>query len=183
MRSWLLPILAVALAPAGALASSSWAGDGPVEYVLVHKFHEVVGKCGRAEGRALADDQGLRVMARAKVACFDSGNTNRDTNAMQTVDAAHHPLVVVKGLAAHGLLPEPGQTVKVPLDAEVELKGVSYPQTIEVTLERKDAKTLVASFDFPVSLTRHGIERPSLLFVPVDDDLRVRGHMTLEVQP
>jgi hypothetical protein len=171
------------LVPAVAGAKSSWSGTGTVEYVLVHKFHEVVGKCPKAEGRALADDHGLKVMARAPVACFDSGNTNRDTNAMATVDAAHHPLVLVKGLADGFQVPDPGETVKIPLKASVELKGVEKPQDIEVTLVRKDAKTLEASFDFPVSLTAHSIERPSLLFVPVDDDLKIRGKMTLEVQP
>lgn len=174
---------AIALLLPGVAGATSWAGVGSVEYVLVHKFHEVVGKCPKAEGRAMADEKGLKVMARAPVSCFDSGNTNRDTNAMATVDAAHHPLVLVKGVAEGFQLPDPGETIKVPLKAVIELKGVEKPQDIEVTLERKDAKTLEASFDFPVSLTAHGIERPSLLFVPVDDDIRVRGKLQLEVQP
>lgn len=182
MRKLSLLAVAVALLPAGA-GAESWAGGGPVEYVLVHRFHEVVGKCDRAEGRAVADEKGLKVMARAPVACFDSGNENRDTNALHTVDAAHHPLVVVKGVADGFRLPAPGKTAKVPLAARVELNGVEGAQVIEVTLARKDVKTIEASFDFPVSLTRHGIERPSLLFVPVDDDVRVHGTLTLEVQP
>lgn len=174
--------MAAALVP-WAASAAAWAGTGPVEYVLIHKFHEVIGKCPSAEGRAIADESGLKVMARARVACFDSGNTNRDTNAMSTVDAAHHPLVVVRGIAKGFRLPDPGQTVKVPLEASVELKGVEKPQAIELTLERTDAKSFVASFDFPVSLTAYGIERPSLLFVPVEDQVRIRGKMTLEVRP
>lgn len=183
MRTTILAVaVAVTLLPAVA-GAESWSGTGPVEYVLVHKFHQVVGKCGKAEGRALADGVDLKVMARAPVACFDSGNTNRDTNAMATVDAAHHPLVVVRGVAKGFRLPDPGQTAKVPVEASVELKGVEKPQAIELTVERKDAKTLEASFDFPVSLTAHGVERPSLLFVPVDDAVQIRGKLTLEVQP
>jgi hypothetical protein len=31
------------------------------------------------------------------------------------------------------------------------------------------------TFEFPESLTAHKIERPSLLFVPVDDEIRIVG--------
>ena len=181
MGKWLVAILLL-LAPAAARAEN-WAGQGPVEYVLIHKFHKVVGKCPSAEGRAVDDAKGLKVMARAKVACFDSGNANRDTNAMETVDAAHHPLVVVRGVADGAKLPAPGSQAKLPIEAQVELKGVEKPQTIELTLDRRDERTVDVSFDFPVSLTAHGVKRPSLLFVPVDDQIRIRGKLTLEVQP
>ena len=180
MGRWVL--LVVALLPAGAWAQS-WTGTGSAEYVLVHKFHEVVGRCQKTEGRAVSDENGIKVMARAQVACFDSGNTNRDTNAMETVDAAHHPLVIVKGVASGAKLPAPGQQAKVPVEARVELKGVERPQTIEVLFDRKDENTLEASFAFPVSLTAYGIKRPSLLFVPVEDEVQIRGKFALKVQP
>jgi polyisoprenoid-binding protein YceI len=180
MGRWVL--LVAALLPTGA-GAQAWAGTGSAEYVVVHKFHEVVGRCKRVEGRAVSDDGGLKVMARAEVACFDSGNTNRDTNAMETVDAAHHPLVIVKGVASGAKLPAPGQQAKVPVEARVELKGVERPQRIEVLFDRKDETTLEASFAFPVSLTAFGIERPSLLLVPVEDEVQIRGKLALKVQP
>ncbi len=168
-----------------AAPSTQWSGGGRVEYVLIHKFHEVVGVCKEVEARAKVEGEGpatIQVMARAPIRCFDSGNTNRDTNAMAAVDAAHHPLVVVKGTAS-GALPPPGQSATFTLDAAVELKGETVFHPIELTVERSTDGELRATFSFEELLTAHKIERPSLLMVPVEDALKLRGLLTLRRAP
>lgn len=171
-----------ALARAG--APEDWAGGGRVEYVLVHKFHTIVGACPKVEARASFEDGGdgtgsLRMMARAPVACFDSGNQNRDSNAMATVDAGKHPLVIVKGIARGVKLPPTGKAT-FRFDASIELKGMTVSHPIDVVVERVDGGSVTATFDFRESLAAHQVERPSLLMVKVEDELRIRGALTLE---
>ena len=66
-------------------------------------------------------------------------------------------------------------TKKITVQAAVELHGVSVTHPIELTVEAKDGKAFYVSFEFPESLTAHKIELPSLLFVPVDDEIKIVG--------
>ena len=66
-------------------------------------------------------------------------------------------------------------SIKVTVQASVELHGVSVSHPIDITLETKDGVHFNASFEFVESLTAHKIERPSLLFVPVDDAITIAG--------
>jgi hypothetical protein len=61
------------------------------------------------------------------------------------------------------------------VQASVELHGVSVSHAIDLTLETKDGKHFSVSFQFPESLTAHKIERPSLMFVAVDDLITISG--------
>ena len=72
-------------------------------------------------------------------------------------------------------LPAQKGPVKVTVQASVELHGVSISHPIEITLDSKDGTHFLASFSFSESLTAHKIERPSLLFVPVDDLITIAG--------
>ena len=167
-------------ASAQGAATAKWSGKGTVEYVLTHKLHQVVGTSSEPEVVLVIDDAGLKVMARAKVTSFKSGNGNRDAHALEAIDAANHPLVVVKGVAPGFKPPATPGVVKVPVKAEVELKGVSNPREIEVTLDFKSPDRAEATFSFPESLEAHKVERPSLMMIKVEDALEIRGKLALE---
>lgn len=164
--------------------AAQWAAkQGEVSYKLVHKMHEVEGKSVKVEVVAVVDATGLKLMARAPVTTFDSGNGNRDAHMLEVVEGAKFPLVVIKA-AVPGFVPPttPGK-VKIPVTAEIEFHGVKVAKSFELEVELKDATTAVATFAFPVSLTAHKIERPSLLFIPVDDDVTITGSITMELKP
>jgi hypothetical protein len=161
-------------APVGAQANQL-AGSGSVEYRLVHKFHTIIGTSKAMVVRGSVDASGLKVMARAPVATFDSGNSNRDAHMMEAVEGERFPWVNVRAIVPGFKLPTGKGTVKVTVQASVELHGVSISHPIDITLESKDGTHFVASFNFSESLTAHNIERPSLLFVPVDDLITIVG--------
>lgn len=175
--SLFLPLSAVAQ---GTSTATRWAGQGTVDYVLTHKLHQVVGTSSEPEVVLVMDESGLKVMARAKVVSFKSGNGNRDAHALEAIDAANHPLVVVKGVAPGFKPPATPGVVKVPVKAEVELKGVTVQRDIEVTLDFKAPDRVEAAFSFPESLEAHGVERPSLMMIKVEDALEIRGKIALE---
>jgi hypothetical protein len=179
MSTKLVAALLVVVAPLAASAAG-WAGKGKVSYTLVHKFHEVVGKCDAVEARALPDAGGLKIMARAPVKCFDSGDGNRDAHALEVLEAGVYPMVVVKGVARDFQLPATPGLFTVPVDAEVELHGRKVTQRIDLVLDKKSDGKLDGTFEFPISLEAFKIERPSLLFVKVDDAVKIKGRVELE---
>jgi polyisoprenoid-binding protein YceI len=144
-----------------------------VSYKLIHKLHEVVGKAKPSEGKArLLPDGTLQVVVRAKVEDFDSGNSNRDAHMKEATEAAKFPLVEFKGVATGVRVPE-----KLPAEVPVTLKGKltfhGVTQALEVPLKARftSAKEVSAEGTFRISLEAHGVERPSLMMVKVDDAL------------
>jgi hypothetical protein len=160
--------------PAGA-QGNQLAGNGSVEYRLVHKFHTITGVSKAMVVRGSVDGTGLKIMARAPVSTFDSGNGNRDAHMMEAVEGEKYPWVNVRAVEPGFKLPAQKGTVKVTVQASVELHGVAVNHPIEITLESQDGIHYRASFTFSESLTAHKIERPSLLFVPVDDLITIAG--------
>jgi polyisoprenoid-binding protein YceI len=182
----LLPILLLATAwlPARQVRAQDarLSGKGTVSYVLVHKFHKVTGVSRMMDVRATVDGNGLKVMARAPVASFDSGNANRDEHALEVLDAAHFPLVTVRAALPGFKMPTHAQKKQLRLDAQVALRGVAVTHPIDVTVDWKEDKRASVAFSFDESLTAHKIERPSLFFVPVDDLLKINGQVNLAIQ-
>ncbi len=74
-----------------------------------------------------------------------------------------------RAAVAAGLEPPP----ELVLEGEVELHGVRRPVRVPVALARQPDGTLRARATFEVSLDAFGIERPSLLFVKIDDACRI----------
>ncbi len=157
-------------------------GMGTVEYHMVHKFHKIAGVSKAMEVRGTVDASGLKVMARAQVGTFDSDNANRDAHMMETVDGEKYPWVSVRAALPGFKLPTHG-TTKIAVQASVELHGVAVSHPIDITLQTNDGTHFHVSFEFPESLTAHKIERPSLLFIPVDDLITIVGKADITANP
>jgi hypothetical protein len=184
-KSWVVInlVLVVLFAPSRLSAQTvNLAGTGTVEYHLVHKFHKIVATSKAMAVRGTVDASGLKVMARAQVATFDSENTNRDAHMMEVVEGEKYPYVSVRIGLPGFKLPTSGST-KVNADASVELHGVAVTHPIEISLETKDGVHIQARFEFKESLTAHKIERPSLLFVAVDDEIAIVGKADVIAKP
>jgi hypothetical protein len=131
------------------------------------------------EGRALAQPDGtVKVQVRAKVATFDSGNSNRDAHMREATHEAEHPYAEVKGTLAGVTLPlaAPAETT---LHAVVELNGEKQAQDIPIKLQPVGTGVR-ATFTFPISLDALKVERPQLLLVKVDDRATISGDLRFE---
>jgi hypothetical protein len=150
-----------------------------LSYTLQHKLHQSRGVCAQAEGRAAVAPDGLaRVQVRAKVACFDSGDGNRDVHMREVTHEALHPYVTVRGTVEGVALPLAGPLERT-LNAKVELNGVSQAAPVALLL-RPDGPRLRGTFKVELSLEGFQIERPSLLLVKVEDKLVVEGELLFE---
>ncbi len=172
MANALLALLLTAALPSGASFSVDPAAS-TIRYTVVHKLHRVEGVTHEMEARAVVKDDGsVLVMVRVPMASFRSGDGNRDEHMVEAVDAGKFPFVVLKGIVHLGPARE-APASPVTLDGGVALHGVATPVKVPTTLtvERDGAVRARGAFD--VSLDAHGVQRPSLLFVKIDDDCHV----------
>lgn len=173
-------LLATALAaglPAGGFAVDPAAST--LRYHIVHKLHRVEGVSNRLEGKALVKEDGtVQAMVRAPVTSFKSGDGNRDSHMAEAVDAARFSHVTFRGVARLG----EGRALPagpLAMEGEVELHGVKRPVRVALAVELRPDGALHATGTLTVSLEAHGVERPSLLFVAVDDACAVDVDLVL----
>jgi polyisoprenoid-binding protein YceI len=191
----LAAVLALAAGLAATPARVEERAAGPVDlgvgagstlsYKLIHKFHEVTGTARAVDGKArLQPGGGVQVMVRARVDAFDSGNGNRDAHMQEVTEAARYPQVILKAVGAITPPASYPAEIEVALQGELTFHGLSRPVAVpaRVTFTAPDAARVAASF--PISLDGFGVERPSLLFVKVDDAVVITANLNLAtVQP
>lgn len=145
-----------------------------VAFDVIHKLHKVHGASKAAEGKAaLHPDGRLQVMVRVPVRSFDSGDANRDSHMREVLEVGKHAHVTFKGVARLPRPPEPGETVTVQLAGELEFHGHKARETVPVQLSFTSATEARATGSFQVSLEKYKVERPSLLFVKVNDECAI----------
>lgn len=105
------------------------------------------------------------VSAQVDVMTFDSGNSNRDSHAMEVVESIKYPDVTFSSTAvtqnADSIIVS-GKLTFHGVTQDILMKGVATWSQNKFNVEG----------GFVVSLTAFKIERPSLLMVPVDDALK-----------
>jgi polyisoprenoid-binding protein YceI len=151
-----------------------------VRFHIRHKLHQVDGRSTSIEGRAVVEPDGkLLAMVRVPVASFDSGDTNRDAHMRETLEAGAHPFVVFKGVASVVVPAAGGGPLPLRLKGELDFHGVRRPVEVPASVAFRSDGTAAVRGKMTVSLEAFRIERPSLLFVKIDDDCAVDFDLTL----
>jgi polyisoprenoid-binding protein YceI len=105
------------------------------------------------------------VSAQVDVMTFDSGNSNRDSHAMEVIESIKYPDVTFAGTTvtqnADSVLVS-GRLTFHGVTKDIVMRGVATWGEHVLRVEG----------GFTLSLTAFKIERPALLMVPVDDALR-----------
>jgi polyisoprenoid-binding protein YceI len=145
-----------------------------VRFHVNHKLHAVDGRSSSIEGRVVvADDGKVLAMVRVPVATFESGDANRDANMRATIEAGRFPYVVLKGVSR---LPVPllaGRALELSLEGELDFHGVRKPIVVPVSVHLSEVGVAEVHAKMTFSLESFRIERPSLLFVKLDDECRI----------
>ena len=156
--------------------------QGTLNYPVVHKLHQVTGTTREMEGLARLQPGGATlVQVRARVASFDSGNSNRDAHMREATHEPLHPVAEVKGTLPTLTLPLAGP-LQLTMDARVELNGIQQKHAIPVQLEASGARAVRARFSFPISLDAYQVERPELLLIKIDDRATISGDLVFAVR-
>jgi polyisoprenoid-binding protein YceI len=141
--------------------------ESSVTYTLSHPLHtmESVSKevAYHVEGD-ITNKKISNVMAQVDVTTFDSGNSNRDSHAMEVIDAITYPYVTFVSTS----VTQYGDSLRV--EGKLTFHGVTKDIVMLGTAVWMQNKLEVHG-NFVLSLTAFRIERPALLLVPVSDDL------------
>jgi polyisoprenoid-binding protein YceI len=172
------PLLAAAALLAASTASAGAYVVDPsasvVKFHLHHKMHEVDGRSSQIEGKAVLQDDGrVMTMIRIPVASFDTADANRDSHMRETLDAAKFPYVIFKGVTSLTVPVATGKGIPAKLEGELEFHGVKQPISVPAEIVLAADGTATVSSKFPVNLEAHKIERPSLLFIKVDENVEM----------
>jgi polyisoprenoid-binding protein YceI len=138
-------------------------------------MHKVDGTSHKIEGKArLLPDGKAQVMVRVPAESFDSGNVNRDSHMKESVEAAKYPFIELKALG-EGVTPPATfpTTQKKTFKAQLTFHGIQQLLELPVELTWDSPTKVHASTTFAISLDGYKVERPSLMFVKVDDELKL----------
>ena len=131
-----------------------------VTYAAKHPLHKWEGVSKEVNCAMIYNDdtkQPENVAVSLKVASFDSDNNNRDSHAIEVLDGLKYPNVTFVSSDI-----KVGENGTLMAKGTLTFHGVAKPATLQAT--RKDAGgQMTITGEFPVSLTDHNIERPSLL--------------------
>jgi polyisoprenoid-binding protein YceI len=139
-----------------------------ITYKLTHPLHEIESTSKDAYCVISADvnkKEIKSVSVQADVTTFDSGNSNRDSHAMEVIDAISYPDT---RFVSSSIL-RTGDSLKV--YGKLTFHGITKNIVITAYSKWSNDKLNVAG-NFDISLTEFKVSRPSLLLIPVNDTLK-----------
>jgi polyisoprenoid-binding protein YceI len=161
----------------GAINVPATEKEGYITYKLHHKFHNVAATSKEIKCTVDYDpakDLINSVTAVADVTTFDSGNGNLDSHAMEVVEALKYPKVTFKSTD----ITASGNTLNV--TGILTFHGVSKEISFKANKSRK-GNSIEVDGNFPLSLDAFNVERPSLMFVKLDDKMEMTFHTSFVV--
>jgi hypothetical protein len=172
----LLAVLVMPAVPHFTLAADSqWVlQQSTLTYHVSHPLHQVDGVSHAARGKGVCHALECDFLIAVPVKSFDSGDSNRDLHMLQATRGAEFPLVTVRTR-----LPEiTAALATIHADLEIQFAGqtVTYKQVeLQVARQGKDVRI---SGTIPATLADFKIDPPSLLTVPIKNEIPVRVEMT-----
>jgi hypothetical protein len=167
-----LPTLAVA-------ADTQWVlQQGTLTYHVSHPLHETEGVSHEARGKGICHAGQCDFLIAVPVKSFDSGDSNRDLHMIQVTRGAQFPMVTVRTK-----LPESASTsTTVQVDLEIQFAGqtAQYKQVSFQLVTQGNQIRITGTI--PATLTDFKIEPPSLLTLPVKNEMPVRVDLTWRPQ-
>jgi hypothetical protein len=160
---------------AAAQTDAQWALEtSTLTYRVSHPLHDTEGVSHAARGKAACRAGQCDVLIAAPVKSFASGDSNRDLHMLQATRGAEFPLVSVRLR-----LPESAaDSATIDCDLEIEFAGQTARYKAVPFRQVTEGSTRRVSGTVPAKLSDFRIPPPSLLAVPVKDDMPVSVEMT-----
>lgn len=166
--------LLVAL-PAFSQTDSQWALEqSTLAYHVSHPLHQVDGVSHAARGKGVCHAAQCDFLIAAPVKSFDSGDSNRDLHMLQVTRGGQFPLVTVRTR-----LPEADSaSATIHADLEIQFAGQTAQFKRVAFQLATQGNRIKLSGTIPAALSDFTIDPPSLLAVPVKNEMPVRVEMT-----
>jgi polyisoprenoid-binding protein YceI len=148
-----------------------------ISYDLTHPLHEIHAVSKDADSKIKVDvskKEIEEVTASVDVMTFDSGNSSRDSHAMEVIDAIDFPEVNFSSTS----VADAGDSLRV--TGKLSFHGITKDVTI-MALAKWQKDEVDVEGNFQLSLTEYKISRPSLLMIPVNDALKFSLHAVYKI--
>jgi len=142
--------------------------ESSITYKLTHPLHEIESTSKESTCRLdvdLTSKQIKNALVVVDVMTFNSGNSNRDSHAMEVIDAISYP--EARFICSN--IVQKGDSVKA--YGKLAFHGVVKNVTLSASVKWESNKLLIDGW-FNISLTEFKVERPSLLLIPCNDILK-----------
>jgi hypothetical protein len=179
MNSKMLIVVLLASLPVFAAADSQWIlQQSTLTYQVSHPLHQSEGVSHGAKGKGVCHAGQCEFLIAVPVKSFDSGDSNRDLHMIQATRGAEFPLVTVRTR-----LPESDAAAStINADLEIQFAGqTAHYKQVPFKVEKQGGETHITG-TIPATLTDFKIDPPSLLTMPVKNDIPVRVDMTWRPQ-
>ena len=157
-----------------AASGSQWAlQQSTLTYHVSHPLHEIAGVSHAARGKGICESGQCDFLIAVPVKTFDSGDSNRDLHMLQVTRGAEFPMVTVRTQFPEAEL----KTGTLTAELQVQFAGqtVHYKVLLQLAISGKEARI---SGTIPATLTDFKIQPPTLLTIPIKNDIPVDVEMT-----
>jgi len=173
IKKFMLVFLILAL-PGVSAADSQWVlVESTLTYHVSHPLHQSEGVSHAAKGKGVCRGGQCDFLIAVPVKSFDSGDSNRDLHMLQVARGGEFPMITVR---TH--LPEDASSLAaIPVDLEIQFAGQTmlYKQIAFQHVVKGGETTITGTI--PLTLTDFKIDPPSLLAIPVKNEIPVRVEM------
>jgi hypothetical protein len=163
----------------GFAADSTWVlKQSALTYHVSHPLHQSEGVSHAARGKGICHEGQCDFLIAVPVKSFDSGDSNRDLHMVQVTKGAEFPMVTVRTR-----LPESAtgsSTIKADLEVQFAGQTVHYQQVPFDVKTEGNEKHITGTI--PATLADFKIDPPSLLTMPVKNEIPVRVDLTWSQQ-
>jgi hypothetical protein len=179
MTRKILPLFLLIALPNLFAADHQWIlKESTLTYHVSHPLHQTDGVSHAARGKALCHEGQCDFLIAVPVKSFDSGDSNRDLHMLQVTRGAEFPMVTVRTR-----LPESAagaSTIKADLEIQFAGQTAQFKQISFEVATQGDQKRI--SGTIPATLADFKIDPPSLLTMPVKNEIPIRIEMTWSPQ-
>jgi len=160
-------------------ADGQWVlASSTLTYHVSHPLHESEGVSHAAKGKGICQGGQCNFLIAVPVKSFVSGDSNRDLHMVQVTHGAQFPLVSVRVS-----LPEAALTsASIHCEVEVEFAGQTAKYKDVTFQAAKNGNETRITGSIPAKLSDYKIDPPSLVAIPVKNEMPVRVDMTWRPQ-
>jgi YceI-like domain len=179
MNKKILIAFLLAALPTFAGADSQWVlKESTLTYHVSHPLHQTEGVSHGARGKGVCHAGQCDFLIAVPVKSFDSGDSNRDLHMLQVTRGAEFPVVTVRTRLAESA----AASATVNADLEIQFAGQTAQfKQVPFKLETQGGETRITG-TIPATLSDFKIDPPSLLTMPVKNEIPVRVDMTWRPQ-
>jgi hypothetical protein len=179
MTKKILPLFLLLALPNVFAADRQWVlKQSRITYHVSHSLHQTEGVSRAARGKGICHEGQCEFLIAVPVKSFDSGDSNRDLHMIQVTRGAEFPMVTVRTR-----LPETvsaSATIKADLEIQFAGQTAHYQQVAFAVVTQGDDRSI--SGTIPTTLADFKIDPPSLMALPVKNEIPVRIDMTWSPQ-